>query len=442
MLWSKRNIWCLAIIFVTYFAALGVNTAFALNVNGCTALANMSTPIMLAPGQTQVLDAGAFVSWSFWSTDRIIANWPEGGQVTLDVNNVYTGSLQWEALAEGTVDEGIGQDGFYKFTFKNTDNINATITISCSGNMGLLRMIGDTHDFDGIHISNILWRCICGDVGKWSLSGFVPAKYPAPNITATDLGNVPTNWSIVGQRNFGVTGTSSILWRDNSGNLALWYMNGSAISASTEFGNVPATWTVAGTCTEGDLTGQILWRDTSGNVAIWLMNGAQVSSSVSVGNVPTTWTVAGTGDFIGDGNCDILWRDTSGDTAIWLMNGAQVSSSVSVGNVPTTWTVAGTGDFDGDDKSDILWRDTSGDVAIWLMNGGQVSSAAFVGNVPTTWSIAQTGDYDGDGKSDILWSDTSGDMAIWLMNGGQVSSSQSIGNVPTTTWTVQSINAD
>jgi hypothetical protein len=37
----------------------------------------------------------------------------------------------------------------------------------------------------------------------------------------------------------------------------------------------------------------ILWRDSSGNVAIWFMNGAQASGA-GVGSVPTNWTIAGT----------------------------------------------------------------------------------------------------------------------------------------------------
>jgi hypothetical protein len=37
----------------------------------------------------------------------------------------------------------------------------------------------------------------------------------------------------------------------------------------------------------GDSKGDIVWRDTSGDVAFWLMNGAAVSSTGGVGGVST-----------------------------------------------------------------------------------------------------------------------------------------------------------
>jgi hypothetical protein len=74
-----------------------------------------------------------------------------------------------------------------------------------------------------------------------------------------------------------------------------------------------------------------LWRDKSGDTAIWLMNGATVLSSGNIGNVPTTSTVVGTGDFDGDGKSDILWRDTNGNTAIWFMNGMTPLSTSNIG---------------------------------------------------------------------------------------------------------------
>jgi len=304
-------------------------------------------------------------------------------------------------------------------------------------NNGTQGQAANTHDLNGDGKSDIVWRDTSGNLAVWLMNG-------AQVVQSAGMGGAPTVWTLVGQRDFNDDGKYDWLWRDNSGNVAMWFLNGAQISSSVGVGNVPTAWSVVGTADfDGDGKGDILWHDTSGNVAIWLMNGAQVTQSAAVGNAsPNVWKVVGTGDFNGDGKSDILWQDTNGNVAIWSMNGLQVAQSAGVGNVPAVWSIAGTGDFNGDGKSDILWHDTSGNLAVWLMNGAQVTQSAVVGNAPPdVWKIVATGDFDGDGKSDILWQSTTGSVAIWFMNGTQITQSAGVGNVPTA-WSIQGANAD
>jgi virginiamycin B lyase len=314
-------------------------------------------------------------------------------------------------------------------TFTNSLN-SAVQTISAS--LVVLPRT-DAHDFNSDGYSDIAWRDSSGDLAFWLMNG-------ASVLSAGVVSGVPGTWSIVGQRDFNGDGNADLLWLDNSGDIAMWFMNGTAIGSTAVVGTIPTNWSVAGVADfNGDGLGDILWRDTTGDYAMWLMNGATVASAAWLGNV-SGWSAVGTGDFNGDSKADILWSDTSGDYSIWFMNGTSVASTALVGTV-ANWTVVGTGDFNGDGKSDIVWRDTAGDVAIWLMNGAAVSSAVGIGTVPTTWSIALVGDYDADGKSDLLWRDTSGNTAIWFMNGTSVASTAFIGTIPTN-WTVQSVNAE
>jgi uncharacterized protein YdbL (DUF1318 family) len=295
----------------------------------------------------------------------------------------------------------------------------------------------NTHDFNGDGYSDIAWQDSSGDTAIWLMTG-------ATVLSSGGIGNVPTVWSIVGQRDFNGGGMADLLWRDTSGDTAIWFMNGTTVSSTAVLGSVSTDWTIVSTGDfNGDGYGDILWRDNSpfGNLAMWLMNGAQVTQIGGVGSVAPTWSVVGTGDFNGDGMADLLWRDTSGNTAIWFMNATTVSSAAGIGNIPTSWSVVGTGDFNGDGMSDIVWRDTAGDTAIWLMNGAAVSSSAGLGTIPTTFSIVQIGDYNGDGKSDLLWRDNLGNTSIWFMNGTTVASTAGVGNIPTN-WTVQSVNAE
>ncbi|HUD89300.1 MAG TPA: FG-GAP-like repeat-containing protein [Xanthobacteraceae bacterium] len=304
----------------------------------------------------------------------------------------------------------------------------------------------DAHDFNGDNKSDIFWRDTSGDLAIWEMNGGTIL-----NPSNSGLGSVATTWSIVGQRDFNGDGKADILWRDTSGDLAIWEMSGTTIlnPSNSGLGSVPTTWSIVGTGDfNGDGKADILWRDTSGDLAIWEMNGTTIlnPNSSGLGNVATNWSVVGVGDFNGDGMSDILWLNSSnGNVAIWEMNGTTIlnPNNTSVGNLQAGWFIAGTGDFNGDGKSDILLRDGSGDIAIWEMNGTTILNPnnTSVGNLSTVWSVAETGDFDGNGKSDILWRDTSGDIAIWFMNGTALASGAGLGTI-STSFTIQGTNAD
>jgi hypothetical protein len=302
----------------------------------------------------------------------------------------------------------------------------------------------DTGDFFGAGMSGIVWGDGAGDYAIWRMNGgqisssgqfYVGA---APSVPGPPP--MTPAWSVVGQRDFNGDGMADLLWRDTSGDLAIWFMEGLTVSSTASLGNVPTNWTVYGTGDlNGDGIGDLLWRDsTSGTVAAWFMNGSQVTSTANFGAVPSNWAIIGT-----DAHGDILWRDNSGDLAIWQVSGGQVTATAGLGTVPSNWVVAGVGDFNGDGVIDILWRDNiSGTVAIWFLNSSLgVQSTASLGVVPSTWTIAKTGGFKGDGYSDILWIDSSGDVAIWFMTAGQVSSTAVVGNVGTS-WTVQAQNVE
>ena len=295
-----------------------------------------------------------------------------------------------------------------------------------------------THEFNDDSKSDVLWRNTNGGIAMWLMnSGTVGASL--------GVGNVPTDWSIVGQRDFDADGFADILWRNTNGGVAMWLMTGNVIKSSLGVGNLPTNWAIVGTGDfNGDGKGDILWRDTtSGGIVLQLMNGGNIISQDGVGNLPLNWVVFGTGDFNGDGKWDILWRDTaSGGVVVQLMDGATTIASLGVGNLPPDWVIVGTGDFNGDRKSDILWRNNNGGNVLWLMSGGTIQSSLGIGNVPTNWSLPLTGDFNADGMSDLVFrNNDNGAVVVQLLNGGTIIRSIGVSDLPLD-WQIQGMNAD
>jgi hypothetical protein len=145
---------------------------------------------------------------------------------------------------------------------------------------------------------------------------------------------------------------------------------------------------------DGNGKSDILWQDDSGQAALWLLNGSTVTNSgLAGGNPGPSWHIKGSGDFDGDGKADILWQNDSGQAALWLMNGASETIGALVGSNPgPSWNVVSAADLDGDGKADILWQNDSGQAALWLMNGTSVGSTALLGSNPgpTLHMIAAT----------------------------------------------------
>ena len=134
-----------------------------------------------------------------------------------------------------------------------------------------------------------LRNTVTGDVGVWVLQGTKIAQ-------GVDLGPVTLNWTIAGIGDFDGNGSSDILFVDTAGDVGIWLMetdpNLVKILSTKVLGTIAPQWSVAQT---GDYSGNgkadILFVDNTGNVAAWFMNGTAISSVVNYGNIGTTWAI-------------------------------------------------------------------------------------------------------------------------------------------------------
>ena len=197
-----------------------------------------------------------------------------------------------------------------------------------------------TGDFDGNSRADILWRKTDGTITEWNMNGSSILGGGAVFSNGSQV-KPDSSWSVAGIGDFNGDNRKDVLWRNTDGTIAVWTMNGSTIASSDVLvaAGAPvkpdASWLVAGIGDfNADGNSDLLWRNSTGALAEWQMNGSTIASSGSptlagIAVTPdATWHIIEIGDFNGNSNSDILWRNDNGALAEWLMNGTSITSSV------------------------------------------------------------------------------------------------------------------
>ena len=265
-------------------------------------------------------------------------------------------------------------------------------------------------DFTGDGAGDVLWRDNTGLVALWSFA-------PGGAVSYAGIDTVGPTWHIQGAADFTGDGKADVLWRNDSGFMALWESTPSGQFSYVGLGQVGLNWHVqAAADFTGDGKADVLWRDDTGLMAMWTSNPSNAALTyASLGQVGLNWHVQGAGDFNGDGKADVLWRDDTGLVAVWESNGlGSPVTYVGLNPAGLDWSIAGTGDFNGDGKADILWRQDTGRVALWESGPSSLAvNYVDLGVVGLDWHVQAVGDFNHDGKADVLWRDDSGRTATW-----------------------------
>ena len=159
-------------------------------------------------------------------------------------------------------------------------------------------------DFNGDHNSDLLLRNTDGTLADWSMNGSTIDSAQDVSFQGAAV-TLSSSWNIVGVGDFSGDGMADILLQNGGGSLVEWIMNGSQIEfgQAITFQGAPvslnSSWAVAEI---GDFNGggnaDIIWRNSSGALAEWAMNGAAITSANPVtyqGQTasPSGWNIQG-----------------------------------------------------------------------------------------------------------------------------------------------------
>ena len=370
-----------------------------------------------------VLTAGASVSYVAGATPVALdagLSVTDGAAVSLSAATVSisAGFVQGDALSVGSPQTGI--TGAYNAA-------TGVLTLSGAASLATYQKELDSVAYASPHATSSS-RTI-----TWSVNDGVNTSAPATSHVSV---SVPPADPPVPSPDL------NLILQNAGGQLALWQLNGSTLSAAELLGPNPgAAWFErgAGAFFSGD-TSDILLQNADGRVAIWEVNGNKLIGGRPVSANPgPSWKAIGTGDFNDDGHSDILFQNTSnGRTSIWEMNGNTLIGGGPVSPKPgPAWKAIGTGDFNDDGHSDILFQNTtSGQVSIWEMDGTKLIGGGRVSPNPgPSWKAIGTGDFNGDGHSDILFQNaTSGQVSIWEMDGNTLIGGGRVSPNPGPSW--------
>jgi hypothetical protein len=203
-------------------------------------------------------------------------------------------------------------------------------------------------------------------------------------------------------------------------------MDGLTVASSGSLGPVGLEWHIDQVADlDGDFRADILWRNDSGALSLWVMDGLGVVDVLPagagvppMGDADPTWGIEKAADFDGDSRADLLWRNGAGDLRLWLMDGAVVSWHGPAGTTGPGQDLVAAADRDGDGGADILWRNVVGGLSIWFMDGSTTLLADAFPGLDTSWGIGDFADFDGDGGADILWRKGHEPLQLWMRDWG------------------------
>ncbi|MBA4147734.1 MAG: VCBS repeat-containing protein [Verrucomicrobia bacterium] len=189
---------------------------------------------------------------------------------------------------------------------------------------------------------DVLWQHDSGRLAVWFMqhSNF---------LGSTVLADLPKDFRAFSAADLDGDGSLEVLIRHSSGRVGfVKFENYNHISYFGWIANGPTasdSWIPIGAADfDGDASVDILWRQDSGKLAIWFMSGTNYLRAHSFPPVGGNWRASSLMDLNNDGKTDILFRNVDGRVAVRYMDGTSwLQSELLRGGsaVSFQWTLVG-----------------------------------------------------------------------------------------------------
>jgi len=261
-------------------------------------------------------------------------------------------------------------------------------------------------------------------------------------------------------------GFDDFVFQDASGQIARWFLDGTgnAINFSTGSGVKPGSgllygsplgdWEIVGRADiNSDGIQDLIFQNNLGKIAGWFLDGTGTAVNFSTGaglkpgsktlydTALTGWRIVDVADINGDGSPDFIFQNTSGLIAGWFLDGSgnfvdfsagsglKPGSKLLYGTALGDWKIAACADINGDGKNDLVFQNTAGLIAVWFLDGSgnAINFSTGAGLAPGArllypsslgdWRVVDCSDVNNDGKTDFVFQNTARQIAVWFLDG-------------------------
>ena len=263
------------------------------------------------------------------------------------------------------------------------------------------------------------------------------------------LGQISTQWQVVGLGGFNGPDTSDMILRNASGVFQIYDVANNTFTGNTTIGQVGMEWSVAGF---GDFSGRtgetdmLMRNGNTGRLEVYDISSNAITFATAMGQVGLEWQVSGFGDFssrAGETGDMLMRNSNTGQFEVYDISNNQITSAGPMGQVGLEWQVAGFGDFSGRaNETDLLMRNSNtGTFELYDIANNQITFAGPMGQVGLEWQVVGFGPMGGTGPGDMLMRNSNtGAFEVYDIANNRIMTAAAMGQVGAE-WSVTGIAA-